>query len=229
MSSNILVIDDEVNILELIKFNLELNNHNVYTAENGKQGIEKINELEIDLIILDLMMPVVDGIQVCKYVRGKENLKTIPIIMLTAKSTETDKIFGLEIGADDYITKPFSIKELNARVKALLRRSSMDKLVTEETINIKNITINTSEHMVKLNGSEIKLTFKEYELLLLLATNKGKVFTRDQLLNEVWGYDYIGETRTVDVHIRHLRKKIESKDSDNEYIETIRGVGYKIK
>jgi len=174
-------------------------------------------------------MPVVDGIQVCKYVRGKENLKTIPIIMLTAKSTETDKIFGLEIGADDYITKPFSIKELNARVKALLRRSSMDKLVTEETINIKNITINTSEHMVKLNGSEIKLTFKEYELLLLLATNKGKVFTRDQLLNEVWGYDYIGETRTVDVHIRHLRKKIESKDSDNEYIETIRGVGYKIK
>src|SRR6056297_368240 len=200
MCSNILVIDDELNILELIKFNLELNNHKVY-----------------------------NGIQVCKYVRGNEKLKTIPIIMLTAKSTETDKIFGLEIGADDYITKPFSIKELNARVKALLRRSSMDKLITDEIINIKNITINTSEHMVKLNGSEIKLTFKEYELLLLLATNKGKVFTRDQLLNEVWGYDYIGETRTVDVHIRHLRKKIESKDSDNEYIETIRGVGYKIK
>jgi len=229
MCSNILVIDDELNILELIKFNLELNNHKVYTAENGKEGIEKINELEIDLIILDLMMPVVDGIQVCKYVRGNEKLKTIPIIMLTAKSTETDKIFGLEIGADDYITKPFSIKELNARVKALLRRSSMDKIITDEIINIKNMTINTNEHIVKINDDEIKLTFKEYEVLLLLATNKGKVFTRDQLLNEVWGYDYIGETRTVDVHIRHLRKKIESKDVDNEYIETVRGVGYKIK
>jgi two-component system alkaline phosphatase synthesis response regulator PhoP len=149
--------------------------------------------------------------------------------MLTAKSTETDKIFGLEIGADDYITKPFSVKELQARVKALLRRSSMESNTTEEVINYKNMKINTSQHIVSINDEEIRLTLKEYEVLLLLATNKGKVFTRDNLLNEVWGYDYIGETRTVDVHIRHLRKKIEFLDDENEYIETVRGVGYKIK
>jgi two-component system alkaline phosphatase synthesis response regulator PhoP len=201
----------------------------VYTAENGREGIEKINQINFDLIILDLMMPEVDGIQLCKYVRGNEKFETIPIIMLTAKSTETDKIFGLEIGADDYITKPFSVKELQARVKALLRRSSMESNTTEEVINYKNMKINTSQHIVRINNEEIRLTLKEYEVLLLLATNKGKVFTRDNLLNEVWGYDYIGETRTVDVHIRHLRKKIESLDSENEYIETVRGVGYKIK
>jgi two-component system alkaline phosphatase synthesis response regulator PhoP len=201
----------------------------VYTAENGREGIEKINQINFDLIILDLMMPEVDGIQLCKYVRGNEEFETIPIIMLTAKSTEIDKIFGLEIGADDYITKPFSVKELQARVKALLRRSSMESNTTEEVINYKNMKINTSQHIVRINNEEIRLTLKEYEVLLLLATNKGKVFTRDNLLNEVWGYDYIGETRTVDVHIRHLRKKIESLDSENEYIETVRGVGYKIK
>jgi two-component system alkaline phosphatase synthesis response regulator PhoP len=201
----------------------------VYTAENGREGIEKINQINFDLIILDLMMPEVDGIQLCKYVRGNEKFETIPIIMLTAKSTETDKIFGLEIGADDYITKPFSVKELQARVKALLRRSSMESNTTEEVINYKNMKINTSQHIVSINDEEIRLTLKEYEVLLLLATNKGKVFTRDNLLNEVWGYDYIGETRTVDVHIRHLRKKIEFLDDENEYIETVRGVGYKIK
>jgi two-component system alkaline phosphatase synthesis response regulator PhoP len=229
MAVNILVVDDEINILELIKFNLELNNYKVYTAENGREGIEKINQINFDLIILDLMMPEVDGIQLCKYVRGNEEFETIPIIMLTAKSTEIDKIFGLEIGADDYITKPFSVKELQARVKALLRRSSMESNTTEEVINYKNMKINTSQHIVRINNEEIRLTLKEYEVLLLLATNKGKVFTRDNLLNEVWGYDYIGETRTVDVHIRHLRKKIEFLDAENEYIETVRGVGYKIK
>ncbi|MFW5890921.1 MAG: response regulator [bacterium] len=229
MTSNILVIDDEINILELIKFNLEINNYKVFTAKNGKEGIEKARELNVDLIILDLMMPEVDGIQVCKYVRGNEKLKTIPIIMLTAKSAETDKIFGLEIGADDYITKPFSVKELTARVKALLRRSSMEKDLSKEVIKLKNMTINTTEHIVKVRDTEIKLTLKEYEVLLLLAKNKGKVFSRDNLLNKVWGYDYIGETRTVDVHIRHLRKKIEEIDNENEYIETVRGVGYKIK
>ncbi len=229
MTSNILVIDDEINILELIRFNLELSNYKVFTAKNGKEGIEKINKINIDLIILDLMMPEVDGIQVCKYVRGNEKFKTIPIIMLTAKSTETDKIFGLEIGADDYITKPFSVKELTARVKALLRRSTMETNLSKEIIQLKNMTINTTEHIVKIKETEIKLTLKEYDVLLLLANNKGKVFSRDNLLNEVWGYDYIGETRTVDVHIRHLRKKIEEIDSEMEYIETVRGVGYKIK
>lgn len=229
MQKNILVIDDEINILELIKFNLELNNYKVFTSLNGKDGINKITNKEIHLIILDLMMPEVDGIQVCKFVRGNEKYKNIPIIMLTAKGTETDKIYGLEIGADDYLTKPFSVKELNARVKALLRRSYNDNKYDDKKIKINNITIDTEEHTVLVFDKELKLTLKEYEVLMILAKNKGKVLTRDKLLNDVWGYDYLGETRTVDVHIRHLRKKIEEYDKEIEYIETIRGVGYKIK
>ncbi len=229
MPENILVIDDEINILELIKFNLELNNYSVTTSLNGKDGIEKIKTQKFDLIILDLMMPEIDGIQVCKFVRGNNTYKNIPIIMLTAKGTETDKIYGLEIGADDYITKPFSVKELNARVKALLRRSYLGPGNNKKKIRVNNMIIDTEEHLVKLFDNEIKLTLKEYEVLLMLAKNRGKVLSRDKLLNEIWGYDYIGETRTVDVHIRHLRKKIEEHDKDKEYIETIRGVGYKIK
>src|SRR6056297_539762 len=229
MPENILVIDDEINILELIKFNLELNNYSVTTSLNGKDGIEKIKTQKFDLIILDLMMPEIDGIQVCKFVRGNNTYKNIPIIMLTAKGTETDKIYGLEIGADDYINKPFSVKELNARVKALLRRSYLGPGNNKKKIRVNNMIIDTEEHLVKLFDNEIKLTLKEYEVLLMLAKNRGKVLSRDKLLNEIWGYDYIGETRTVDVHIRHLRKKIEEHDKDKEYIETIRGVGYKIK
>lgn len=229
MSSKILVVDDEKNILELIRFNLELNQFDVITATDGEVAISMIKaESDIDLIILDLMLPTIDGIEVCKILKRDEKTKDIPVIMLTAKGTETDKIFGLEIGADDYVTKPFSVKELTARVKAQLRRSDTLKQ-DEDIIVVNSMTINKNQHSVSINNKEIVLTLKEYEVLKLLAENKGKVYTRDQLLNQVWGYDYFGETRTVDVHIRHIRKKIEEYDSSNEYIETIRGVGYKIK
>jgi two-component system alkaline phosphatase synthesis response regulator PhoP len=229
MASKILVVDDEKNILELIRFNLELNQFDVITATDGEEALSIINaEADIDLIILDLMLPNIDGIEVCKVLKRNERTKDIPVIMLTAKGTETDKIFGLEIGADDYVTKPFSVKELTARVKAQLRRSDSKKQ-DEDIIVVKSMTINKKQHSVFINNQQIILTLKEYEVLRLLAENKGKVYTRDQLLNQVWGYDYFGETRTVDVHIRHIRKKIEEHDSSNEYIETIRGVGYKIK
>lgn len=229
MSSKILVVDDEKHILELIRFNLELNQFNVITAIDGGEALSIIeSEDDIDLIILDLMLPTVDGIEVCKILKRDEKTKDIPIIMLTAKGTETDKVFGLEIGADDYVTKPFSVKELTARVKAHLRRNDT-KRQDEDIIVISKMTINKKQHMVSINNQQIILTLKEYEVLRLLAENRGKVYTRDQLLNQVWGYDYFGETRTVDVHIRHIRKKIEEHDSTNEYIETIRGVGYKIK
>jgi two-component system, OmpR family, alkaline phosphatase synthesis response regulator PhoP len=228
MANKILVVDDEKHILELIKFNLELNQFEVILAENGAEAIEVMKKNSIDLVILDLMLPIIDGIEVLKIIRRSEKTCTIPVIMLTAKTAETDKVFGLEIGADDYVTKPFSVKELTARVKALLRRSDY-KGISEETIVIKNMVINRTQHNVAINGQEILLTLKEYEVLKLLSENKGKVYNRDQLLNLVWGYDYFGETRTVDVHIRHIRKKIEELDPENEYIETVRGVGYKIK
>jgi two-component system alkaline phosphatase synthesis response regulator PhoP len=229
MASKILVVDDEKNILELIRFNLELNQFDVITATDGEEALSIIKaEADIDLIILDLMLPNIDGIEVCKVLKRNEKTKDIPVIMLTAKGTETDKIFGLEIGADDYVTKPFSVKELTARVKVQLRRSDTQKQ-DEDIIVVNNMTINKKQHSVFINDQQIILTLKEYEVLRLLAENKGKVYTRDQLLNQVWGYDYFGETRTVDVHIRHIRKKIEEHDNSNEYIETIRGVGYKIK
>lgn len=229
MSSKILVVDDEKNILELIRFNLELNQFNVVTAMDGEEAIALIKETaEIDLVILDLMLPNIDGIEVCKILKRNEKTKNIPIIMLTAKGTETDKIFGLETGADDYVTKPFSVKELTARVKAQLRRSDKIKQ-DDEVIVVNKMQINKKQHSVTINNNRIVLTLKEYEVLKLLAENRGKVYTRDQLLNQVWGYDYFGETRTVDVHIRHIRKKIEEHDNSNDYIETIRGVGYKIK
>lgn len=229
MSSKILVVDDEKNILELIRFNLELNQFNVVTAMDGEEAIALIKETaDIDLIILDLMLPNIDGIEVCRILKRNEKTKNIPIIMLTAKGTETDKIFGLETGADDYVTKPFSVKELTARVKAQLRRS--DKIKQDDDVIVVNkMQINKKQHSVTIDNHTIVLTLKEYEVLKLLAENKGKVYTRDQLLNQVWGYDYFGETRTVDVNIRHIRKKIEEHDNSNDYIETIRGVGYKIK
>jgi two-component system alkaline phosphatase synthesis response regulator PhoP len=206
-----------------------LNQFDVITATDGEEALSIIKaEADIDLIILDLMLPNIDGIEVCKVLKRNEKTKDIPVIMLTAKGTETDKIFGLEIGADDYVTKPFSVKELTARVKVQLRRSDTQKQ-DEDIIVVNNMTINKKQHSVFINDQQIILTLKEYEVLRLLAENKGKVYTRDQLLNQVWGYDYFGETRTVDVHIRHIRKKIEEHDNSNEYIETIRGVGYKIK
>jgi len=226
---HILIIEDEEHIVELIKFNLENNGYKVSFSLDGQKGLDLIESEQPDLVLLDLMLPKVDGIDICNRVKNNKNLKDIPIIMLTAKSGETDKIIGLEIGADDYITKPFSVRELLARIKVVLRRYHATKDVNlEGTLSVEDLTIDIDKHEVSRAGQVFELTLKEFELLRILALNKGRVLSRSYLLDEIWGYDYFGETRTVDVHIRHLRSKIEG-GSDKKYIETVRGVGYKIK
>ena len=226
---HILIIEDEEHIVELIKFNLENNGYKVSFATDGQKGLELIESEQPDLVLLDLMLPKVDGIDICNRVKNNKNLKEIPIIMLTAKSGETDKIIGLEIGADDYITKPFSVRELLARIKVVLRRYQATKNNNiEGSLTIEDLVIDIDKHEVSRDGETFELTLKEFELLRILALNKGRVLSRTYLLDEIWGYDYFGETRTVDVHIRHLRSKIE-EGSGKKYIETVRGVGYKIK
>ncbi len=226
----ILVIDDEQHIIELLRYNLETNGYEVVEAKDGLEGIEKAKKEMPDLILLDLMLPVIDGIEVCRKLRIGDETKSIPIIMLTAKSEEMDKIIGLEMGADDYVTKPFSVRELLARIKAVMRRNKEVKEDSpKEVIYIGEIKIDEEKHEVTKRSEPLDLTLKEFQLLGILAKNRGKVLTRNFLLDEIWGYDYFGEIRTVDVHIRHLRKKIEDDDRNPEYIETIRGVGYKLR
>ena len=226
MNKTILVIDDEKNIRDLIKFNLESEDYQVKTASTGKEGLDLIDD-SIDLIILDLMLPEIDGLTVCKKIRNNKDYSFIPIIMLTAKSEEVDKILGLEIGADDYMTKPFSPRELLARIKAIFRRindnnQSEKEKSKDEIITIGNLELDQNRHEARKNGKPLKLTPKEFELLKYLLFNKNRVLTRDLLLEKIWGYTYSGDTRTVDVHIRRLRKKI-----GKNYITTVRGVGYK--
>ncbi len=224
----ILIVDDEEHILELIQFNLEKNGFDVTSMDNGEECIQFLQSNVVDLVVLDLMLPGIDGLEVCKKIRKIDGLEKLPIIMLTARSEETDRILGLELGADDYMAKPFSVRELIARIKAVLRRTE-DKQVTKlKILEVKDLIMNTEKHEVTLNGELIDLTLKEFELLKILIENRGKVLSRNLLLDEVWGYDYFGETRTVDVHIRHLRKKL-GDDETGDYIETIRGVGYKMK
>ena len=221
----ILIVDDEDHIRELLKFNLEKNGYIVYMANDGLNGLKLAREKQVDLILLDLMLPGMDGFEVCKEIRRDNIISNVPIIMLTAKSEEIDKILGLELGADDYITKPFSIRELSARIKALLRRSNVK--YDNEILRFGNITLNLQTREVLKHGKKLDFTLKEFEVLKLLIQNKGKILTRDILLDKIWGYEYVGETRTVDVHIRHIRKKIEEDDKKPIYIQTIRGVGYK--
>lgn len=227
---HILIIEDEEHIVELIKFNLENNGYKVSYALDGEEGLKKVEELVPDLILLDLMLPKINGIDICNRIKNDVRLKDIPIIMLTAKSSETDKIIGLEIGADDYITKPFSIRELMTRIKVVLRRFKSTKgPETGNLIVLDDLMIDVDKHEVSRDGNVFDLTLKEFELLRILAANKGRVLSRSYLLDEIWGYDYFGETRTVDVHIRHLRSKLEEGAVKKKYIETVRGVGYKIK
>lgn len=227
MNSKILVVDDEKAIADIIKFNLEKEGYKVTTAYDGQEGIESVKEVNPDLVILDVMMPRKDGFQVLKEIRQDYNL---PVIMLTAKEEEVDKVLGLELGADDYITKPFSMRELIARVKANLRRvdySNTSNSVDESTlIASDNLVIDINKYEVKKNGEIIELTLREYELLKFLASSSNQVFSREQLLEEVWGYEYYGDIRTVDVTIRRLREKIEDDSGDFKYILTKRGVGY---
>lgn len=225
MEKTILVVDDEVHIQELIKFNLSKNGFQVITADNGIDALTIAEDEKPDLILLDLMIPGIDGLEVCKKIRRNSSIESIPIIMITAKGEELDKILGLELGADDYITKPFSVRELVARVKAMLRRTSLKQ--EESKMKFGNISIDFQKHEVFRNNARVELTLKEFELLEILIKNKGKVMTRDFLLDKIWGYEYVGETRTVDVHVRHLRQKIEEDDKNPIYIQTIRGIGYK--
>ncbi|MGH4122649.1 MAG: response regulator [Clostridium sp.] len=221
----ILVVDDEEHIQELIRFNLEKSGYKVICAGDGIEAIKLVKEQLPQLMLLDLMLPGMDGLDVCKEIRKDSAMANMPIIMITAKGEEIDKIIGLELGADDYITKPFSVRELVARIKAILRRTNMQ--LVEKTFNIGNLAIDFGKHEVIKSESKIDLTLKEFELLEILIKNKGRVMTRDFLLDKIWGYEYLGETRTVDVHIRHLRQKIEEDDKNPAYIQTIRGIGYR--
>lgn len=228
MAKKILVVDDEAHIRELIRFNLEKEGLVVVEAVDGAAAVKSARAEKPDLVVLDLMLPNIDGLEVCRSLKKDVELSGIPVIMLTAKSEEIDKILGLEMGADDYLTKPFSPRELLARIKAVIRRVSRDT-ATEGELVIGNLRINFPRYDVTLSGQRIELTPKEFELLKLFVTNIGRVLTRDLLLEKIWGYEYFGDTRTVDVHVRHLRAKLE-KDSDlADAIETVRGVGYRFK
>ncbi|KGK88434.1 MULTISPECIES: response regulator transcription factor [unclassified Clostridium] len=221
----IIIVDDEEHIRELLKFNLENSGYSTIYADNGIDALKLIKSERPQLILLDLMIPGMDGYDVCKEVRKDNNISTTPIIMITAKGEEFDKVLGLELGADDYITKPFSIREILARVKAVLRRTSVQNI--DKSYKFGNVIIDLEKHEVIKDNFKVELTLKEFELLEILIKNKGRVLTRDFLLDKIWGYEYVGETRTVDVHIRHLRQKIEENDKSPQFIETIRGVGYR--
>lgn len=225
----ILVVDDEPSIVTLMKFNLEKAGYEVITAEDGRQGLDLSLTEKPDLIVLDLMLPGMDGMDVCKTLR-QEKVDT-PILMLTAKDEEFDKILGLELGADDYMTKPFSPREVVARVKAILRRTQVQQGPDDASSVIKlgALEIHTDTYDVYARGEQLVLTPKEYELLLYLSNHKNKVLSRDQLLNGVWDFHYDGDTRIVDVHISHLREKIEADPKRPAYIRTIRGFGYKLE
>ncbi|EFM64523.1 response regulator [Peptostreptococcus stomatis] len=224
----ILVIDDEEHILELLKFNLELSGFDVCVSTEANQTIELIGREKPDLLLLDWMLPKISGIDILKKIRQDEDIYDLPVIMLTAKNMEDDKIQGLNVGADDYITKPFSIKELMARINTVLRRYRIsDK--SQPVIEAGNIVLNTDQYKLTVDGLKVDLTRKEFELLKLLMENRGKVLKRDYLLEKVWGYEFYGETRTVDVHIRHLRKKLGLDETSENGIDTIRGLGYKMK
>jgi two-component system response regulator VicR len=224
MSRKVLIVDDEKPISDILKFNLQKEGYDVEAAFDGEEAIRKVYKFEPDLILLDIMLPKIDGFQVCKKVR--ENFNT-PILMLTAKEEEVDKVLGLELGADDYITKPFSMRELMARVKANIRRIETE--ISNEKTNMlifDDLHIDLSKYEVKKRNEIIELTLREFELLKFLAMQEDQVFTREQLLEEVWGYEYYGDIRTVDVTIRRLREKVEDYPSHPKYILTKRGVGY---
>jgi len=228
----ILVVEDDKTLLDVLKYNLTKEGYEVVTAVDGIRALELARNDKPDLVTLDIMLPKLDGFEVCRILR-KET--TVPILMLTAKVEEIDKVVGLEIGADDYMTKPFSLRELLARVKAMLRRAEMltREAPPEETmpsvIKIANLKIDFARHEVSLGDSILALSPKEFGLVAFLARNQGRAFTRDYLLEKVWGYDYAGDTRTVDVHIRWLRQKIETDPAHPQHLLTVRGVGYKFE
>lgn len=224
MQQKILVIDDEENIRELLRFNLVKAGYEVVLAATGDQALQFVQD-KVELVVLDLMLPGMDGLEVCRQIKSNRMTADIPIIMLTARNEEIDKVLGLEMGADDYMIKPFSPRELVARIKAVLRRSAKVQMGGEFIVGA--LKINFTSYEAFLDGERLELTPKEYELLKLFVTNDGKAFTREQLLDQIWGYEYYGDTRTVDVHIRHLRAKLSAVPSIADAIETVRGIGYR--
>ncbi len=218
----ILVVDDEPNIVDLATMYLEREGYRVDSAFDGAQALEQIKELEPSLVVLDLMLPEVDGFEVCRQTRVYSD---VPIIMLTARDDDVDKIVGLELGADDYLTKPFNPRELVARIKAILRRANQSTRQNDKPIHLADLSIDPARREVTVNGEQVDLRAKEFDLLQALAENQGIVLSREQLLNLAWGYDFYGQTRTVDVHVAHLRKRIKGSQVN---IETVTGVGYKL-
>ena len=233
-SSKVLIVEDDQTLLGVLKYNLAKEGYDVVTASDGAQAVEAARSEKPDLVVLDIMLPKLDGLEVCRILRKE---MTVPILMLTAKTEEIDKVVGLEVGADDYMTKPFSMRELLARVRAMLRRAEMMKqevsYVEHEAapspIKVGDLDIDPIRHQVSLGGSIIELTPREFDLLAFLVTNRERVFSRDHLLEKVWGYDYAGDTRTVDVHVRWLRQKIEATPAHPKHLLTVRGVGYKFE
>ena len=226
-SARILLVDDEQSIQTLLSYPLRKDGYHVTSVLDGGEAVQRFEEGRFDLVILDLMLPRVDGVEVCRQLRSRSQ---VPIIMLTAKGSETDKVAGLEVGADDYITKPFSMREFRSRVKAALRRSRMGgEPAEEETIEVGELTIDFGRRMVTLREDEIKVTYVEFEILGALARSPGRVLTREILLEHVWGDSEYRDPRTVDVHIRHLREKLEHEPKEPEFLFTVRGVGYRFR
>lgn len=228
MSNKILVVDDDINICELLQLYLENEGYTVFVANNGQEAVDKFHAKEPDLVLLDIMLPKMDGWQVCREIR---KTSSAPIIMLTAKGETFDKVLGLELGADDYVTKPFDAKEVMARVKAVLRRTkeNVESPTTEKkTVVYDKLEINIVNYELKINGEIVDTPPKELELIYHFASNPNRVYTRDQLLDEVWGFDYYGDSRTIDVHVKRLREKLEGV-SDKWALKTVWGVGYKFE
>jgi DNA-binding response OmpR family regulator len=228
-SSTILLVDDEDSVQKLLSYPLERDGFRVLSAKDGEEALSKFSSETVDLVVLDLMLPKLDGLEVCKRLRAQS---TVPIIMLTARDDELDKVLGLELGADDYITKPFSIREFRSRVRALLRRASLPAQQDRresETIEADGLVVDPARRTVEIHGEPVQLTYVEFELLRTLAANPGRVFSRRQLLEALWGDSAYREPRTIDVHVRHLREKLERDASEPEFILTVRGAGYRFR
>ena len=224
-SEKILIIEDEENILEAVKYTLTQEGYDVFTSVDGEDGLEKAQEIKPDLVLLDVMLPKMDGFEVCRILRKDLEM---PVFMISAKAEEIDRVVGLEMGADDYITKPFSMRELVVRVSNSLRRAALNPQVDElEILKFGELEIHLTSHMAIVSGEEVSMKPKEFDLLYLLASHKGRAFTRDQILQRLWDDEYIGDVRTVDVHVRWIREKIEVNPSRPEKLVTIRGVGYR--
>lgn len=224
--AKVLVVEDEQSLREALVFFLEKEGHAVAVAVDGEEAIEAFEKSGADIILLDLMLPKIDGNQVCKKIRQSSN---VPIIMLTAKDSEIDKIVGLEIGADDYITKPYSTRELLARIKAVLRRQAEPPVIVGSVLIAGDLRLDSDRHVVTLNGDTLTMPLKEFELLELLMENVNRVLTRGQIIDRVWGSNYFGDTKTLDVHIKRLRSKVEEDPARPKYIQTVRGLGYKLE